>query len=136
MSTLEKVDQSRPMSKYAKKIAERQAGTRPPFEFIEKDKSFLSNQVSLPLSSKASLANSLEIRNGSILIARITEWHKGYLLLRTKEDIKIFMSVKTLQGTPFDNQLIVGSILECKVESQPNGKGPRVRKILSILPKP
>lgn len=132
MSTTQNVV-GRPMSKYARKVVERRDGIRPLFEFV--DGPTITQVVGLSSGPETLSTENLVDENYEPLVnATITKWCGGCFFLRTEEGMSLYMGLNILQRTTLNHQVSIGSVLRCRIDNHPNGKGPRVTQIIAIIP--
>lgn len=124
----------RPMSKYARKLAERQTGVRPPFEFVDGENSFSEMNANPPSTLKTSAFKNMEVEKGTIVNASITSISKGHLFLQAEDGLRLYMGHNILRKSPYEYEVNIGSVLRCRIEPHP--QGPRVTKIYLIVPTP
>lgn len=104
-------------SKYARKKAKQMTGERPRF-------------------GQKEVGDNPEYMYGSTRTVRTTvawtAFQKGFLFLKTDDGQKVFLGLNLLQRSYNGEGVQVGDVINCEIEPHPNGKGPRVKRIISV----
>ena len=135
----------RPLSKYARKVRAREEGRQAPFKFVEGETPTppitqtippqTVKRVRTPPPPKAVATN----RRVVFATVRAIAAPKGCLFLLTEDDEDVFSGLSPLLRF-FRNHNIPGKprrndVFECEVGDDPNGRGLRVSRYISMLPR-
>ncbi len=129
MSTFKKSMVGRQPSKYAKKLADRLTGIKPPFEFVESKNEVIATILDTPKEVPTKDKTAIDHK---IVIATVYKKLPGCLFLTAPDGSSLYMGLNVVQNSPFNYKVKKRTVMRCEVASHPNGKGPRVIKILSL----
>jgi len=118
---------SKPMSKYARKVAERESGVRPQFQFVDGNPSRPQNPY--PLHTPHGKGPSTILRTTVVKVVQ----NKGCLFLETESGQTVFLGLNVLQRYHKGKPVSAGDVILGEIEPHPNGKGPRMRQITSVI---
>ncbi len=123
---MRKIDQrpagDRSPSKYATKLAGRESGAIPAFEFTE-----LKTEASTPADTVEEIPGILHLTVKRIVL------QSGCIFLTSSTGKIVFMGLNIVERDLTPSAVQRRMILECAVDENPNGKGLRSTKILSVV---